>query len=47
MYLVSRAGVSVAIADEPELVLTISQAYVDGVFLCVDGGRVLVANGQE
>jgi hypothetical protein len=23
------------------------QAYVDGVSVCIDGGRILLANGQE
>lgn len=23
------------------------KAYIDGINLCIDGGRVLVANGQE
>lgn len=25
----------------------LGQAYVDGISLCVDGGRILLANGQE
>jgi hypothetical protein len=23
------------------------QAYVNGISLCIDGGRILVANGQQ
>lgn len=53
IYLISRAGVSLSLKLRPAFrlcqpfSLTISQAYVDGVSVCVDGGRVLVANGQE
>ncbi|RJE22303.1 reductase [Aspergillus sclerotialis] len=40
LYLVSKAG--------PRQQLTRrKQSYVDGVSLCVDGGRILLANGQE
>lgn len=47
LYLSSRAGVSHAL-PKPGISLTIwQQAYVDGINLCVDGGRVLLANGQE
>ena len=48
IYLVSRAGVSLCIIFGPNLpMLMILQSYVDGVSVCIDGGRVLVANGQE
>jgi NAD(P)-dependent dehydrogenase (short-subunit alcohol dehydrogenase family) len=47
LYLSSKAGVSVltkcALGD---LQADLEQAYVDGRCLCVDGGRVLLANGQ-
>lgn len=48
LYLCSQAGVSAF--DErksPDMLTNLLQAYVDGRCLCVDGGRVLVANGQE
>jgi len=54
IYLASRAGVcyvpsleAVPRACFKHTTLTQSQAYIDGVSICVDGGRVLVANGQE
>ncbi len=50
IYLASRAGVSVWFGtydrwcwNEANDVL---QAYVDGISVCVDGGRILLANGQ-
>ena len=42
LYLVSEAGVL-----SPLIAGLMIQAYVNGRSLCVDGGRVLVANGQE
>ena len=56
IYLVSRAGVRSFPFNDCRLlshsaksfkVNNIAQAYVDGISLCVDGGRTLVANGQE
>lgn len=53
IYLVSRAGVSLPILVLRQLfpikqdTLTTVQSYVDGVSVCIDGGRILVANGQE
>lgn len=53
IYLVSRAGVSLSILVLRQLfpieqdTLTTVQSYVDGVSVCIDGGRILVANGQE
>lgn len=54
IYLVSRAGVSfpcpiLSMQSLPttSAILTIVQSYVDGVSVCIDGGRILVANGQE
>lgn len=53
IYLVSRAGVSLSILVLRPLfpikrdTLTTVQSYVDGVSVCIDGGRILVANGQE
>jgi hypothetical protein len=54
IYLISRAGVRTfsvlgctVTFSEDTIMLTMSQAYVDGVSVCIDGGRILVANGQE
>ena len=54
IYLVSRAGVSLSVLasvhdclQQNLVMLIILQSYVDGVSVCIDGGRVLVANGQE
>jgi hypothetical protein len=47
LYLSSRAGVSHAPLDSEMALTNLQQAYVDGINLCVDGGRVLLANGQE
>lgn len=50
LYLCSKAGVSTQcfeLVDGFVLTVLLLQAYVDGRCLCVDGGRVLVANGQE
>lgn len=51
IYLASRAGVSVALAPMSANIGSkanddVLQAYVDGVSVCVDGGRILLANGQ-
>ncbi len=50
IYLASRAGVSVDIAPKianiGNEVNGVLQAYVDGISVCVDGGRILLANGQ-
>lgn len=55
LYLCSQAGVSVFVILEAKLetpycrevlITEPRQAYVDGRCLCVDGGRVLLANGQ-
>jgi NAD(P)-dependent dehydrogenase (short-subunit alcohol dehydrogenase family) len=40
LYLCSKAGVCPNYKQ-------LTQAYVTGQSLCVDGGRILVANGQE
>ena len=53
IYLVSRAGVSLSVLalehESPRQLIHTNnvQSYVDGVSVCIDGGRILVANGQE
>ena len=51
LYLVSKAGVRIFIPEGIKSSIAHNfiskQAYVDGVSLCVDGGRILLANGQE
>lgn len=50
LYLASRAGVSCQYLNIQSIELVadkLLQAYVDGISLCVDGGRILLANGQE
>jgi len=47
LYLCSQAGVNINPSSSDQIALTGEQAYVDGHCLCLDGGRVLVANGQE
>ncbi|KAJ5088967.1 hypothetical protein N7532_007651 [Penicillium argentinense] len=42
-----RAGNSEDIAGTVLYLVSRAGAYVDGISLCVDGGRVLLANGQE
>ncbi|RDW78865.1 SDR family NAD(P)-dependent oxidoreductase [Aspergillus mulundensis] len=42
-----RAGREEDLAGTVLYLVSKAGAYVDGVSLCVDGGRVLVANGQE
>ncbi|KAL4909544.1 hypothetical protein BDW74DRAFT_174745 [Aspergillus multicolor] len=42
-----RAGREEDLAGTVLYLVSRAGAYVDGVSLCVDGGRVLVANGQE
>ncbi|CAO2647406.1 Nn.00g083280.m01.CDS01 [Neocucurbitaria sp. VM-36] len=42
-----RAGNEGDIAGTVIYLVSRAGAYVDGVSLCVDGGRILVANGQE
>jgi len=42
-----RAGNEEDIAGAVIYFASRAGAYIDGVSLCVDGGRVLVANGQE
>ncbi|KAL4941984.1 hypothetical protein BDV06DRAFT_235704 [Aspergillus oleicola] len=42
-----RAGRAEDLAGTVLYLVSKAGAYVDGVSLCVDGGRVLVANGQE
>ncbi|KAJ6110873.1 hypothetical protein N7486_003108 [Penicillium sp. IBT 16267x] len=42
-----RAGCSEDIAGTVLYLVSKAGAYVDGVSLCVDGGRILLANGQE
>ncbi|KAK5169196.1 uncharacterized protein LTR77_006505 [Saxophila tyrrhenica] len=42
-----RAGIAEDIAGTVMYLVSRAGAYVDGVSLCVDGGRVLVADGQE
>ncbi|KAJ5535978.1 hypothetical protein N7513_009164 [Penicillium frequentans] len=42
-----RAGCSEDIAGTVLYIVSKAGAYVDGVSLCVDGGRILLANGQE
>ncbi|KAJ5981035.1 hypothetical protein N7481_008333 [Penicillium waksmanii] len=42
-----RAGNSDDIAGTVLYLVSKSGAYVDGTSLCVDGGRILLANGQE
>ncbi|KAJ5382028.1 uncharacterized protein N7496_004456 [Penicillium cataractarum] len=42
-----RAGASEDMAGTILYLVSKAGAYVDGVSLCVDGGRILVANGQE
>lgn len=48
IYLSSQAGVSASqkSVNSTRTELLATQAYVDGRCLCVDGGRVLLANGQ-
>lgn len=45
VYLCSEAGVSILNRARIELTVRL-QSYVDGHCLCMDGGRVLFANGQ-
>lgn len=53
IYLMSRAGVSIIILflrklHQQQLATLITlQAYLDGISVCIDGGRILLANGQE
>ncbi|KAJ5737830.1 uncharacterized protein N7483_002955 [Penicillium malachiteum] len=42
-----RAGSSEDLAGTILYLVSKAGAYVDGVSLCVDGGRILLANGQE
>ncbi|KAJ5641875.1 hypothetical protein N7490_005875 [Penicillium lividum] len=42
-----RAGASEDIAGTILYLVSKAGSYVDGVSLCVDGGRILLANGQE
>ncbi|OBW68528.1 MAG: Actin-like ATPase domain-containing protein [Aureobasidium pullulans] len=42
-----RAGRDEDIAGAVIYLISRAGAYVDGVSICIDGGRVLVANGQE
>ncbi|KAJ4252434.1 hypothetical protein NW762_011035 [Fusarium torreyae] len=42
-----RAGQEEDIAGTILYLASRAGAYVDGINLCVDGGRVLLANGQE
>ncbi|KAJ5907270.1 uncharacterized protein N7473_004186 [Penicillium subrubescens] len=42
-----RAGASEDMAGTILYLVSKAGAYVDGVSLCVDGGRILLANGQE
>ncbi|KAH0093321.1 hypothetical protein KCU67_g7777, partial [Aureobasidium melanogenum] len=42
-----RAGNQEDIAGAVIYLISRAGAYVDGVSVCIDGGRVLVANGQE
>ncbi|KAJ5673320.1 hypothetical protein N7507_002447 [Penicillium longicatenatum] len=42
-----RAGCAEDIAGTVLYLVSKAGAYVDGVSLCVDGGRILLANGQE
>ncbi|KAL4949085.1 hypothetical protein BDW69DRAFT_203091 [Aspergillus filifer] len=42
-----RAGRAEDLAGTVLYLVSKAGAYVDGISLCVDGGRVLVANGQE
>ncbi|PYH95814.1 NAD(P)-binding protein, partial [Aspergillus ellipticus CBS 707.79] len=42
-----RAGRAEDIVGTVMFLVSRAGAYVDGISLCVDGGRVLVANGQE
>lgn len=45
IFLASKAGVCIKIGLLP--VLKPHQDYVHGQNICMDGGRILVANGQE
>lgn len=49
LYLCSQAGVKdrIVFPSIPKLTLYDIQAYIDGRCMCIDGGRVLLANGQE
>ncbi|KAJ5192000.1 uncharacterized protein N7498_010985 [Penicillium cinerascens] len=42
-----RAGTSQDIAGAVIYLVSKAGSYVDGISLCVDGGRILLANGQE
>ncbi|KAJ5902771.1 hypothetical protein N7495_003299 [Penicillium taxi] len=42
-----RAGASEDIAGTVLYLVSKAGSYVDGISLCVDGGRILLANGQE
>ncbi|KAJ5851723.1 uncharacterized protein N7529_011108 [Penicillium soppii] len=42
-----RAGIDDDIAGTVLYLVSRAGSYVDGISLCVDGGRVLLANGQE